>query len=308
MFRDFVDGLKPGWFTASPADFPIGCLRTADEWKDALQRAGFGASRTLNVRKAGDVTTLLLAEAPVSVPQSSPEEASEDTNLIEALKRQFASGERTKILLEGGNEAVILLGHDKSGRDKAEALAARCLDIKSSVESLAPDQKSIWFIFRGAFGSHESGAGPQPVAAGAWAFTRTLANEQPSLDIRRVDIAPDVSAAEAAMKLRQLLLSATKETEFSISRLGLSVVRADMIRRKLNTIETQAAEAARLERRQSPGQRLQWQAIDRVAPAAAFVEIEVQADRAQLPRSDVDARVAAGRYFGRRLHRSDARS
>ena len=50
---------------------------------------------------------------------------------------------------------------------------------------------TLWLVFSGALAN--SGADIRPVETGAWAYSRTLANEFPHLDVRRVDIAPGVA-------------------------------------------------------------------------------------------------------------------
>ncbi len=156
--------------------------------------------------------------------------------------------------------------------DPTEALTARCLEIKAWAEA-AGDSGALWLVFSGALG----GADADPVATGAWAFSRALANEAPHLDLRRIDLAGDLPAAQAAEHILTVLAHASDETEFRLDRDGIKVLRADTIRRVLDARDAPKAQAAGLQRTQSATTRLQWRPIDRRPPAEGEVEIAVEA-------------------------------
>ncbi len=117
----------------------------------------------------------------------------------------------------------------------------------------------------------------RPVETGAWAFSRTLANEFPHLDVRRVDVAPHVAAESAAARLRDIIVSGTKETELQIDDSVIRAVRVEALTRVLDRLPQRCAEAARLQRRTTADRHLDWEPVDRRSPGPNEVEIEVEA-------------------------------
>ncbi len=115
------------------------------------------------------------------------------------------------------------------------------------------------------------------MATGLWAFSRTLANEIANLTVHRIDIAPAVSGRVAAERIGDILGAGTGETEFHIDEASLHVLRVQPMRRVRDRIPGHASAAAHLERQPAPGQRLSWQANDRVAPGAMEIEVAVEA-------------------------------
>ncbi len=68
LFRDLVFGLDAAWFSAGMPDFPAGPLRHAEEWRSALQSAGFDSPGTVTVRCGSDLATLVVGEAGARLP------------------------------------------------------------------------------------------------------------------------------------------------------------------------------------------------------------------------------------------------
>jgi len=307
FFRDLVFGLRAGWFAAGVPDFPVGQLRNAGEWQSALEQAGFRNARTATVRCGSDLLTFLAGKAlPLAaeqvVPEASADGAKRRVSLVMNAPegRENAYATRLGALLgEAGVAVETFSGKPGSGTpgdapaageavrsvvqflteegdtgSAVDQIAARCLEMKSCAERI-DGKATLWLVFAGA--RSQGSDALRPVASGAWAFSRTLANEFPNLDVRRIDLAPGLNPDAAASRLRDAMLSGTKETELHIGHGPIHAQRADTIRRISDKPAGASAAAARLVRRLAPGQRLQWQPVERNVPGANEVEIEVGA-------------------------------
>ena len=106
-----------------------------------------------------------------------------------------------------------------------DALTTRCLEIKACAERFGglPMPRFGW-CSGGRWRAIRRWC--QPIETGAWAFSRTLANEFPHLDVRRVDIASNLSEEAAAARLRDIIVSGTAETELQIDGTAIRAVRA----------------------------------------------------------------------------------
>ena len=156
-----------------------------------------------------------------------------------------------------------------------KSLAGQCMRLKRLVDCLATRATTIWLVTSGAVGSDGEREGD--AAAGLWAFTRTLANEMPTLDIRRVDVASDVKPDTLAERLRDLVLSNTDETEIVLRQGATRVVRFETGSTH-DRGQGGRAEAARLKRGDGSGiDRIHWEAVTRQAPGPTDVEITVEA-------------------------------
>ena len=99
------------------------------------------------------------------------------------------------------------------------------MEVRACAEPLGGAAVTLWLVFFGALANSASDV--RPVETGAWAFSRTLANEFPHLDVRRVDIAPYMAAESAAVRLRDIIVSGTRETELQIDGSVIRAVRVD---------------------------------------------------------------------------------
>ncbi len=156
-----------------------------------------------------------------------------------------------------------------------QALIERCMEIKACADRFRGGAGTLWLVFGGALAN--SGADIRPVETGAWAYSRTLANEFPHLDVRRIDIAPGIAAEEAVVRLRDIIVSGTEETELQIDDLVTCGVRVDGLDAILGRLPQRRAEAAKLQRRTAADRHLDWEPAERRAPEATEVEIAVEA-------------------------------
>ena len=155
------------------------------------------------------------------------------------------------------------------------ALTRRCLGIKKCAEKFNGAPGTLWLVFSGALA-----VGSSPINAvetGAWAFSRTLANEFPKLDVRRIDLAPQLAPQIAAKIINSIVTSGTKETELHVRDGTIRAVRVTGLKRALEDAASPRQIAAKLERRSATGERLTWQPTMRKRPGKGEIEIEVEA-------------------------------
>lgn len=295
LFKDLVFGLDSNWFAKGLFDYPIALLRSINQWELDLERAGFKNSEAHLIYSGADLVSLIVAEcgpaqAPVqdvvqpiplkTVLVAAPSGQSALASKIGGLTR--STGLAVSILSElsdfpsSAPEHVVLVPsrHD-AYRDPVEALTKRCLEIKSCAERIGAAQTTLWVIF---FGAVRSGSAMvRPIEAGAWAFSRSLANEYPKIDVRRVDFAPHVTADVAAEAIRKIILSGTEETDIHADGAAFRAIRVEPLKRAVDAQTGQMVEAAKLERRLSAGQRLVWKPLSRRRPDGLEVEIVVEA-------------------------------
>ncbi len=126
--------------------------------------------------------------------------------------------------------------------------------------------------------TRERGGQATNVEAGVWAFSRTLANEVQNLDVRRIDLAPEMSSKRASERLRDLILSGTPETEIVLDEDRTQVVRFHPGAARRRAADAVPAEAARLERSNTGGlNEMVWGPAERRKPGPGEVEIAVEA-------------------------------
>ena len=253
IFRDLVSGLNPDWFATRPA----GRLRAAEDWRAAFEASGL---KSVTAGAAGGTTSLILGKksarkggaAKIALPEL---DGASLTQVLEQLERPAGA-------------TVHVVDPVRDGEDAVSALIARCLAIRSAARQSA---EAFWIVFSGALGA----AGADPVMAGAFAFSKTLANEYAHLQVRLVDVAPDAGAAQAARGLARLFASKTAERQFCIEADAIRVVRAGGL--KPGPAATAMDAAASLRRGSRSTRRLQWSPSPRVAPGPGEVEIAVSA-------------------------------
>ncbi len=256
-------------------------------WQRSLSAVGLvkvAADRAVT-RNGNDL--LLLAEAPprpkaaagqtfAFVIGSEDEFAAETASSLATLL--VAGGVHVSIILdseaslrelerETPDTVVYLAGAFNRGGEAAERLRERCLGLKRCVEHLGTRQTRLWVVCPGA--TRDRGGPACSVEAGVWAFTRTLANEVASLDVRRIDLSPSISSKRAAERLRDLILSGTHETEIVVDDAATRVVRFAQGARPVRRSGA-AAPAARLERSTTGGlNEMHWGPAERAARVPA---------------------------------------
>ncbi|WP_407049800.1 SDR family NAD(P)-dependent oxidoreductase [Methyloraptor flagellatus] len=291
-------GATPGWFarTIDP-ELPVDRVPLPGESEQRLLHAGFGA---IAHHPIGDGTgTVTLASAPAEVAGSAP---ATGTALIGAAHGDVA--EAIDLTLRAARS--VPADASRAGADKAAwatALAAvpagATLDIvdfsaldttgseRARVEravgtvaaileaaAAAGVSPRLWVITSGAVS--RPGASIDPVAEAVWCFARVALNEYPAVDLRLVDLAAELSSAEAASRLTALMDAPGAESEVLLDARGLSALRAGRGLSTEGTVET--APAARLELPQKGAlSQFVWSGTTRRAPKGNEIEVEVDA-------------------------------
>jgi phthiocerol/phenolphthiocerol synthesis type-I polyketide synthase C len=293
VFRDLGFGLDPTWFANASPDRPTGRLQGPDAWALALERAGFERAEGHVATYGGRHASLIVAaagEGAASAPYAIGRAAEKQrAALIVGAPRASASAMLARLLHEQGMAAevatgidaghapgsIVHLGASEGPGEPMQALIDRCMEIKACADRFGGGAGTLWLVFSGALANPR--ADIRPVETGAWAYSRTLANEFPHLDVRRIDIAPGIAAEEAVVRLCDIIVSGTEETELQIDDLVTCAVRVDGLDAILGRLPRRRAEAAKLQRRTAADRHLDWEPAERRAPDATEVEIAVEA-------------------------------
>lgn len=312
LFSDIAFGLQPNWFAAVPGARAKSKLRRADGWSEQFKSAGFANIAADSLDIAGDSSAVIIAQMPAagmaaSVPRASasygerrepllvalavPKSAApkstarkpavandEDSRQLDALVRAMrlnreAVTNLSDITAKDGDTVIVLPPRERS-TEPADALAQRCLALKTVAEKLSSAKVKLWLLFREALDGAATTL--QPVERGAWAFSRTLANEFANLDIRRVNLAAGVAPETAADRLLRVIGSDSPETEIRIAGDSVEAVRVNALTIGQFTSQPDTG-AARLDRQGGTGHGLSWQAVPRTRPGPGEIEIAVEA-------------------------------
>jgi phthiocerol/phenolphthiocerol synthesis type-I polyketide synthase C len=171
---------------------------------------------------------------------------------------------------------VYLARHASDAISPLKRLAERCLAFKRLASNVGSAKITLWVTGSGA--TRIDGDIPGAVETGVWAFARTLANETPTLDIRKLDLAPGLTPQVEAERLRDIVLSGSDETEIRLDAEGARVMRFETFDPEQATPAASDETLVRLEKGEGSGlDRLRWIADKRRAPLAGEVEIEIEA-------------------------------
>jgi hypothetical protein len=231
-FHDVVFGLDAGWFDRSiDAAFPVGVLRTIDEWQSELTAAGLRQHHVVSVGGEQPFGLLAVAAAHASAAREHVNGASHDgphkaaiqvagtvTADIDALRKRlqvrlgFAP---TWTNGHGGDDAdgaaqdrVLLVNADAGLQEALEHLTA-------AVRTAAQAGTRLWVVC----------AQDTFVAAAVRAAARTASNEYADLAIRCVEIESGLRAEDAADRLADIVRRPPAEREIVIGASGVSVRR-----------------------------------------------------------------------------------
>jgi acyl transferase domain-containing protein/NADPH:quinone reductase-like Zn-dependent oxidoreductase/short-subunit dehydrogenase/SAM-dependent methyltransferase/acyl carrier protein len=248
-FHDVVFGLDEDWFDRSlHPSFPIGHLRTREEWVSDLESAGFTGCDAIPL---GDSHILAVATGRKESNARShphPEIARPEAQVVQlepiggrrsalyaALRNQFSPAD------ESAARDIVALAEDVADTtgNLSSLIAARLKNLADLLTAPSPQsRRRVWIVCSGG-GVGERNA--SPVASALWAFGRTAANEMPELDIRLVGIEDTVSPEQCAEGLAALMQAPIRDRELVITRQGISALRirrgtsdrlADTARRK----------------------------------------------------------------------------
>ncbi len=292
FFRDLILGLDAR-LADGETSFDGQSVTEAD-WLEAMQAVGLVDPEVASVGTAGGSALLLTAhvdaerrswtgEGTAIIVGDGDARGTQTTSAFATL--MASSGVHVSIVLDSELDAdqlaetpalIVLFSREAESQvSPVKSLVEQCMRLKRLVDCLGQRSTKLWLVASGAISPHGERDGD--VASGLWGFTRTLANEMPTLDIRRVDVAEEIRPDVLADRLRDLVLSNTDETEILL-RPGVTKVLRFETGSNHDRAKGGRAEAARLVRGEGSGiDRIHWDAIPRSAPGAAEVEIAVEA-------------------------------
>jgi acyl transferase domain-containing protein/NADPH:quinone reductase-like Zn-dependent oxidoreductase/acyl carrier protein len=291
---------RPSMFT----DLVFGFIHDADgygvavsnnggeDFASELRAVGFKAIETAPVLCGAEVKDLVVARAPAAEIQRLSREFPSQIRIWscpDPQVHQCADILSRRLQSSYAGDVVVVGNHDRKDglmpgqplvyfvpaafEDEASAdLVTKCLAIKEVVEQASPS--SLWLVFRGAVAVPNEAV--RPVLTGVWAFARTLANEHPHMDVRRIDLVHALPIEMAMDCLSDLILSGTSETELQVRLDGMRTVRVSGIE-AATRLSLPPATSVKLERRVTGSQRVAWQSAERAKPNVREVEIEVAA-------------------------------
>ncbi|MBL1065955.1 type I polyketide synthase [Streptomyces sp. 7-21] len=220
------------WSTEDRGLRPHGMLLPRERWPALLAGCGFtGAVQAGDDREParGDCSVILAARdnsaaAATAAPAGPADRARRDGQqgqeeerrwavlgaagapLAQALRERFTAAAVTTAGPEGATDVVLVLPA-RPGLAPAAVTEAAAGALAALRDAAAANPRRLWLVTLGADG--EPGAlrppaAADPVTAAAWGAARTLANERPRLDVRRVSVLSEAGPAPASL-LHELL-------------------------------------------------------------------------------------------------------
>lgn len=287
-FHDVVFGLEAGWFARSvDAAFPVGALRTGEEWQSDLAAAGFTQQHVAPVGGDEPLGLVVVAAARAGAFLEQASGADHDapravttqivgpaTAELNALRTRLEA--RLRFVPAWTNRHANGNGHDtaRDGADVAVLIGGDGLErtIEGLTEAIrraaAIEASRLWVV----------GSGHAAVRAAIRACLRTAANEYPDLDLRCVEIDAALEPEDAADRLAELMRRPPDEREIVVGPDGASARR---VRRGLapagGGATRKSAWGVLAQGRRGQLETLAWQAVPARKPKAGEVVIKVAA-------------------------------
>ncbi|MEU6726609.1 SDR family NAD(P)-dependent oxidoreductase [Nonomuraea wenchangensis] len=289
-----VFGLLERWWSVTDVDLrPASPLLPAARWAAVLEECGFGDVVRLGSGRAEASVLLGRAEAPApsaTATEPVPAEAATGAAWIlvpeqgadDELAREIASALRAAVLeatpagvagwptaVGDGDRAadlVLLLADEPAGDPAAVAeltgRRAQVLRALAAARGRLPAKLTarLWVVTPPT-GLHPAPEKPSaPPAAAVWGLTRSLANERPDLEIRRISLERGALPRSDAHRLILELLEPSAEDEIVLTAGGRFVPRLRTARPVTCPHDVASEEPFRLRLDdQGPGYRLAWE-------------------------------------------------
>ena len=247
LFQDLVFGLKDDWFAE---DGPR--LVGAEGWSARLARAGFAATDASAVFTDADAAVRISARvaARAQVRARGQHQAGAISILSDQAVADFFAGALKSALTSRGASCQLVDARAAAKRVAGKAgplvwlqceskgapaarVAAHCLALADLAANLGSGKRELFAVLDGA---------DRPVADAVASFLRTLANEAPALDVRRIEIAnrtPDV--AERLANLHSRGFARNRHRDRSGGRRGAALSRRRSSRSRGRPMERRGA-------------------------------------------------------------------
>ncbi len=274
LFRDFTLGLTEG------DDRDQRELRlTAAGWASECSHVGLvqidarlidtGADHAVAlIAKSTDRAEWSVSAARIALLGSRVDSDSSATALFDAIKARGASCrfvEPAALSTQRAGSYVWIAG--ALAGDGTVRVASHCLALRDIALGLGHAKAKLFVVVP---------ASDRPVAEAILSFVRTLANEFPTVDFRRVQISD--TAPASAKSLATVVLSNGDETDVAIDGESVRVLRYAAPDSPATDVEIGDGLSNRLEKSPEGGlDRIAWKSVERPAPTANEIEVEVSA-------------------------------
>lgn len=221
-FADLVFGTDSGWFADITAPTgPTARLFGPDDLATLASQAGLPTAQTASLPEGCGTASLLLAKPLATAKPVIPS----DTALIGHLHRLLTTpttGGTPLSRIDTQDRTLIHLAPAPDQDDPVKSLSARFLALRDLLAELSTTQRRLVVLLPGGTGQ----VGPaHPGQTALWSLMRTAANENQLLPMACYDIAPDVTAEQAARRIAALETSASPETEVILHANGTTALR-----------------------------------------------------------------------------------
>jgi len=175
---------------------------------------------------------------------------------------------------------LILLATGNVGDDPSAALATRCGAITKALKSFDGRDGVLWIVAPGAMQAfHGSIDAIRPESSALWGFGRVACNEYSNVDIRLMDVDPNIPVKVAAKRVLVEVNLRRDERELLIAdngTFGLRLVESEgatgIHESRLDDVTSRLDIDGR-----GSLDRLKWRSVARIEPGAGQVEIQVAA-------------------------------
>lgn len=264
LFADLVYGTSPGWWTHSVnPDFPIGAILSDDDWRRLLEDAQLQENTVRPFDRDG-VNGLLISAVAKDGAESRPADAESNLRSVLIVADMSAGGRtaadllcsrlegsskvvplhaagprRVRIvnlrdagLLEAGiaeskpTDVVFVAAARAPAARPAAALSRQALAVVEVARHLQKHEGArLWIVCRGAVSGIADDEIPNPAQTGLWAMARVLQNEFPELDIRCLDVDPQLAMDVAASRIAETVAQPGVEKELRLNAFGQAALR-----------------------------------------------------------------------------------
>ena len=216
LFRYILSGLDRDEGAMANLESISDRFNRPDEWSRALEQAGFINTQTELVARSQGQFSLIVAKAdssaipeaasfmPATVSELKPQSmlifdprpcsTSELGVMIDRKLRTQGASVALTHTLDFSDPAPATLVHvltmDQVPSEAVSSLTRCCLEMKACAQRFGSAPATLWFVFKGALTNDAERLIRSRLEHGR--LSRTLANEFQHLDVRRIDIAPNV--------------------------------------------------------------------------------------------------------------------
>jgi acyl transferase domain-containing protein/NADPH:quinone reductase-like Zn-dependent oxidoreductase/acyl carrier protein len=208
------------------------------------------------------------SSAAIALLCNSADPGSPVTALFDAIKARGASCrfvDPAALSTQRAGSYVWIAGVPEG--DGAARVASHCLALRDIAGCFGHVKAKLFVVVP---------ALDRPVAEAILSFVRTLVNEFPTIDFRRIEFADTTPAV--AERLAAVVLSDTSETDVAIDGESVRVLRYATPDSATTQVQTGDGLVSRLEKNPEGGlDRVGWKSVGRPAPGANEIELEVAA-------------------------------